>query len=530
MAGTDFFQDSPNFINPDYVTDAQRKQLRAYSDMLMKRSSGDIQRPTGAIANMIDALTGRLEMNRAGNLEQQALSKSTDQQAALIAALQQPQQPQQDAQVGGGAVASLPPAATNAQAPASVTATPPMGKVNPIAADAGSPNAIVADRFAPAYDAIAKGDFDPQGINSMLSRPPIPPVRVASLSPGGAGAPAGPQEQPPVLPTAGAPATPGPMPIQPVKTAQLDPRLMSGILNNQMSSPEAKAMISQLIGQKVGEDVYGNPSVTSIIGGARNLPQSNGYTPGYRAPEGAGGASTVSPIIAPGVGRPQAVGPAPGSFADRIAPIAKAGRDQAAEAERTTGGAKAEGTVIENDVKAAAQAPLALKDLGLLRDTIKTNGDNMTFGPTAKFSNEAMRVISNYAPNLVDQKALAGSDAVEKLNLSLAGRLSGQLGLNPSDISRSIGSVPGNEKSKAGTLALIDMLEQQARNDAYVGGPLYQQYKDNLGGYQQARTDYYNAHPIRNPITNNPIKLDAESQKQGSSSSTGGSRIIKVHE
>ena len=113
MALNDFFQDSPTYINPDYVTPEQRKQQRTYAEMLMKRSSGDVTRPAGAVANIIDALTGHLEMNRAGNLEQQALSHSTDQQAAMIAALQN----------GSGQQAAL----TAPPNPPPVASTPPMG-------------------------------------------------------------------------------------------------------------------------------------------------------------------------------------------------------------------------------------------------------------------------------------------------------------------------------------------------------------------------------------------------------------------
>lgn len=495
MALGDFFQDSPNYVNPDYATDAQRKQLRAYSEMLMKRSSGDITRPAGAFANIIDALTGRLEMNRAGNLEQQALAHSNDQNAALIAALQGNQQPQTTPPVGpmgsvGDSMVPTPTAPTNA----------PRAEVQ------SSPK-VWGDK-----EAEAAGLYEPT-------------TKVASLGPaGGGGAPVGSQEQPSVLPTAGAPASPN----QRVAQA-FDPKLLAGIMTNQMTPPESRALIGQLLGQKVGEDVYGNPSVTSIIGGARNLPQSNGYTPGYRAPEGAAGASTVSPIVAPNAGAPRsATVPAPSSFAERIAPVAKAGQQLSAEGERVAGGAKAESNVIENDVKNAAAAPDTLKSLSVMEQTIHDLGPNITFGPTAKVSADARRVIANYAPGLVNEKALAGADAIEKLNLGLAGTLSARLGLNPSDISRSIASVPGTEKSKEGTLALIGMLKQQARNDQYVGTTLYQQYRGDLAGYQEARAKYFAEHPIINPITGKPVGIATPSETE-TGKPASGFKVLKVY-
>lgn len=338
---------------------------------------------------------------------------------------------------------------------------------------------------------------------------------------------------------------------------KIDPQNLGSMVANPMVSPEQRALAIELMRPKGVEDVAGRPGYASPVQGVQAAPVSGAFQPGFRAPESAGSVSTVTPIVAPaqppkmdavspqgGVfggmnsrpvdwntppgpaapGRVQAPGavppavPAPASpnfnerFAgsSRIPQLAAMDRELTAEKERTQGGAKAEGEVILKDVSRAAAAPETLKGLGVMKNTIQSVGDKMTFGPTAKFSNEARRVISNYAPGLVDEKALAGADAIEKLNLGLAGNLSQQLGLNPSDIFRSVASVPGNEKSKDGTLALISMMEQQARNDQYVGTTLYQQYKGNLAGYQEARAGYYANHPIINPITGNPIEIDAK--------------------
>jgi len=343
---------------------------------------------------------------------------------------------------------------------------------------------------------------------------------------------------------------------------KIDPQNLGHIIANPMVSPEQRALAIELMRPKGVEDVAGRPGYASPVQGVQATPVQGNFQPGYRAPESAGSVSTVTPIPAPmpaqrpkldavspqggifggmnsspvgwngnpppattaapvggqapGAVPPSAPAPAAPTFnerfagASRIPQLAAMDRELTAEKERTQGGAKAEGEVILKDVNRAASAPETLKGLGIMRNTIQTVGDKMTFGPTAKFSNEARRVISNYAPGLVDEKALAGADAVEKLNLGLAGNLSQQLGLNPSDIYRSVASVPGNEKSKEGTLALIAMMEQQARNDQYVGTTLYQQNKGNLAAYQQARADYYASHPIVNPITGNPIEIDAK--------------------
>lgn len=359
---------------------------------------------------------------------------------------------------------------------------------------------------------------------------------------------------------------------------KIDPQNLGHMITNPMVSPEQRAVAIELMRPKGVEDVQGRPGYASPVQGVQATPVQGNFQPGFRAPESAGSVSTVTPVAAPmapqrppkldavspqggvfggmnsspvgwngnpppatpgggqapGTGLPSVPAPAAPNFKERFAggsrldALAAKDRELTAEKERTQGGAKAEGEVILKDVGRAASAPETLKGLGIMRNTIQSVGDKMTFGPTAKFSNEARRVISNYAPGLVDEKALAGADAIEKLNLGLAGNLSQQLGLNPSDIYRSVASVPGNEKSKDGTLALINMMEQQARNDQYVGTTLYQQFRGNLAGYQEARANYYANHPIVNPITGNSIEIDAK-KPQENPSGGGGFKVLKVH-
>jgi hypothetical protein len=422
----DYFSQQPNFVNPSYATPEQLANQRAYAEALTKRSGENVNRPTGALANMITALTAGLERNRANEIQSQAAGQNAGDVSSLIAQLQ------------GG--------------------------------------------------------------------------------------------------------------------QKIDPQTAGRVYANPMASPEHRALIGALVTPQPIKSEYGQPAYQSPSSGVQPAPiagQPGNFQPAYRVNQGAEGVHTDAPVAAPGapipstprvvgdkeaVARglypaPQALGsgggePTPGAVLPtapasavpnrpmNLDELAAKGRQFAAEKERTQGGAKGEAGVIESDVKRAAAAPETLKGLGIMKNTIQSVGDQMTFGPTAKLSNEARRVISNYAPGLVDEKALAGSDAIEKLNLGLAGSLSQQLGLNPSDIYRSVASVPGNEKSKAGTLALINMMEQAARNDQYVGTALYQQHKGDLGGFQQARADYYAHHPIINPITGNAVEIDAKNTSQ----------------
>lgn len=435
----DFFQSQPNFTNPQYATPEQVAQQRAYAAELTKRSGQDVNRPTGALANMITALTAGVTRDNADRIQSEAAGQNAAGLAALVSQLQNGQKP-----------------------------------------DAGNIGTLSA---------------------------------------------------------------------------------------NPMASPEQRALISGLINPKPIEDVAGRPAYASPVQGVQAAPIQGQFQPGFRAPETAGSVSTVTPMPAPmgrpapptppGVTRldpqatdawrastplpapsggpqapvavpPSATAPAASGISPRMKQMAADAQQIDAEGARVKAGAGGEGEVILKDVTRAAAAPETLKGLGLIKNTIETVGDKMTFGPTAKFSNEARRVIANYAPGVIDEKGLAGADAVEKLNLGLAGNLSQSLGLNPSDIYRSVASVPGTEKSKAGTLALINMMEQAARNDQYVGTTIYQQNRGNLAGYQEARANYYAAHPIINPITGNAVEIDAK--KAGETPPpASGFKVLKVH-
>ena len=89
----DYFDQQPNFTNPAYASPEQLAQQRAYADALMKRSGGDVTRPTGALANMIDALSGILNRNNANQIQQQAAQGNAADVTSLASQLQGGQRP-----------------------------------------------------------------------------------------------------------------------------------------------------------------------------------------------------------------------------------------------------------------------------------------------------------------------------------------------------------------------------------------------------------------------------------------------------
>jgi len=84
----DYFQSSPNFVNPSYATPEQLAAQRAYADALTKRSGEHVTRPAGAIANMIDALSGNLQRNQANMLQSQAAEGNARDFSNVITQLQ----------------------------------------------------------------------------------------------------------------------------------------------------------------------------------------------------------------------------------------------------------------------------------------------------------------------------------------------------------------------------------------------------------------------------------------------------------
>lgn len=87
------FVNSGNFVNPQYATPEQLANQRAYAEALMKRSDETVNRPAGALANMINMLTGTLERNRANELQSQAAEGNASNLAAIIRQLQQGKTP-----------------------------------------------------------------------------------------------------------------------------------------------------------------------------------------------------------------------------------------------------------------------------------------------------------------------------------------------------------------------------------------------------------------------------------------------------
>ncbi len=84
----DYFNSTPNFTNPSYASPEQLAQQRAYAAELSKRSGENVNRPAGAAANVIDAITAALTRNSANQIQNQQAGQNSQDMSALVAGLQ----------------------------------------------------------------------------------------------------------------------------------------------------------------------------------------------------------------------------------------------------------------------------------------------------------------------------------------------------------------------------------------------------------------------------------------------------------
>lgn len=428
----DYFDTQSSFTNPQYATPEQLANARAYADALTKRSGGDVNRPAGAAANVLDAITAALLRNNANTTQQQAAQGNAHDYSSLIGQLQNGEKP--------------------------------------------------------------------------------------------------------------------------------SPDVIGHLAANPMASPEARAWATKLIEPQAVTSTYGQPAYQSPAAGVQAAPIQGNFTPGYRVEQGAEGVHTNAPIPAPGVspggppmpppptpqaasggGVPQAGAGSPAAPPAAVGPngapnqpmsldqLAAKGRDFAAQKAFTQGSADAGTGIAKADIDAAATAPTIKRVAGVMLDDLQRNGDKMTFGPTAAWSNEIKRAAANYAPGAMKSQleSIASADSFEKMSAQLTSLLA-KGGGTDAQLFNNMKSVPGQHNSKEGAEALLKMTLQVA--DQSQALRQFTSTAQNAGQYEALRNDFYKRNPIVNPLTNNPIALDLERERQNSGGNdTGGFKVLKVH-
>lgn len=483
----DYWDQQPSYTSPDYASEAQRTAARAYAEQLLKRSGGDVNRPAGALANMIDALTGNLTRNRAN---QQEFGMQEQQTRDLMLKLKMLEGQQAGPQGGVGA---SPQAA--AVAPAETVPTP-------------------QPRPAMAYgnDAPQSGMFG--GTSRPVDWPQQPPLSPNARVQQSFNGPMGSAPAPAGAPPPAAPPVAGGMAAQMAQNG--DPAATARLLlmPHDMQTPETRAIISGLI-PKQGQDITGQPIVSSPFG-SHLIPQGQGVIQGTTAP------ITISPegSISTNYIRPGGSGAVSGQGAGIPPAIVGGAMGTANTLRMNAAGSGAIADIKKADIVAANDAPTIKRVAGTMLNDLQTSGGQMTFGPTAEWSNNIKRIAANYAPGLMKDQltALASADSFDKMSAQLTSLLA-RGGGTDAQLFNNMKSVPGAHNSKEGAEALLKMTlqvadQQMALRQATAAAQTPDQY-------ETMKRQFYAQNPIVNPITGNPIALDL--RKGG-----GGARIISV--
>jgi hypothetical protein len=285
--------------------------------------------------------------------------------------------------------------------------------------------------------------------------------------------------------------------------------------HNPWANPQEQALARGMITPTPGADVYGRPTVTSPMGGQRGLPVGPGVQPGVLVPAGVsaeGGINTQTPLTAPGGGQPQ-------NLQGQLQPLMDVGKNMGQQAAANTavkGG-------ITSDIQAAQAAIPTMQNLDLMASDIKAHGDNMNFGPSAEFMTNMHRLVANHLPGFMSEaemKGLAAQENVRKINALLLTSVGRQTGNTDLSLLTGEKSVPGEQNSAQGNLAIIDMLKQQIGLNARFTMENMSKYGTPGFNPVAAKAEFYKQNPIINPLTHNPITVDlakgektAQSQK-----------------
>jgi hypothetical protein len=508
---------NPNYYNPLYASERQKKAQEDYATALMKRSTEGATRPTGVLAAMIDQLTSNMYRNASLNQEQ---AQYGDLQRRL-------QQQNTETQSGGGYAPALmrqgevqqpePPAnvATGGAVPKNMAAVQQAYSQGNNADGTRSLNLTAGEAPAAIEQPPANATLSDDMIKQRLL---AHGQRIASLGPAG-GAPS--------TPPSGAPAPPQPSPVvgggaaAPPNFAQrftqafpnspgYSPANNAAIQVNPMASPEVRGVAAGIFKPEMGQDVYGNPIVQSPGGGVNAMGVGPGVTPGFRAPV------TISPE---GITAPSVV-PAPGRGAPPSGPILGGGQGGVSAATNLTSQlrmaadkSKAVSAIQTQDVETANQAPLIRQIAGTMRDdlmTAKAKGQPLPFGPTANWQNEVKRVAADLAPGVMKSQleSLAAADSFDKMSSTLTGILAGS---NRSDAAlfNNMKSVPGSHNSMEGADALLQMVIQRANQQEGMRQFITQNSRTGTPDeYLALKDEYFKRNPITNPLSGHPIAMD----------------------
>jgi hypothetical protein len=310
------------------------------------------------------------------------------------------------------------------------------------------------------------------------------------------------------------------------KAGGINPDTIGAVLANPMASPEQRELAVKLMTPERVSDLYERPGYASPATGVQAAPINGQFQPGVRTPsavskDGISG-TTFTAAPQPG-GQPQSNTPV--ISGDNLGPAMGTMSRLGLNSART--GAVAD--FAKADLGAANDAPTIKRVAGVMLDDLHAHGDQMSFGPTAEWSNNIKRIAANYAPGLMKSQlgALAAADSFDKMSAQLTGLLS-RSGGTDAQLFNNLRSVPGAHNSKEGAEALLKMTLQVA--DQQQALTQFTSVAQTPDQYLALKNQFYANNPIMNTASGNPIRLDLQGQNGSNGGGIGRSRIIKVHE
>ncbi|WP_026606036.1 hypothetical protein [Methylocapsa acidiphila] len=159
---------------------------------------------------------------------------------------------------------------------------------------------------------------------------------------------------------------------------------------------------------------------------------------------------------------------------------------------------EAVGKQIGDVAAAGGTAPSVLNDIGTMRDAIQRGGDNITYGPAAEYALKARRALGNIVGE--DLAGVPEADLINSVGFRLATAASKAISPRPAqaEFLRALEAKPGLSQSKSGSLAMLDVMEQDQR-DKLALAQLATDPK-NRENWAATVQNYYAAHPIMSPF------------------------------
>lgn len=285
----------------------------------------------------------------------------------------------------------------------------------------------------------------------------------------------------------------------------------------------------------------GSPAQAAAVEGAKTpaLIQRAGGTAAAESPYKEGGTGVVQgpsgpvtipltaatraaiqprPAAAPGGAAPPAgpAGAAPGITGEPVKTPEFEGAVKG-EQERTGAAEKAMGTIVGEAIEGGGRATRdKINALDTMESAIRGGGDNIVTGPLAEHALKAKQLMDSLGLDSSGlTKGMPETEIISKMNAQLASASAKAMTGRPTQAEFQIWmrNNPGLMTSKQGTLALINVLRQQAQQDLDLSK--LAQNRDNWKNWPSVSDKYFQEHGLTNPITGKSMRDEIAAANNG---------------